>query len=569
MKPHVGFAVVLVPLLSWFALWNFAKLPFYWEQEPMTNVTFDPVECAKPDRLAHCSGLTTEFHLFRAFNITSEYKLQAAKDLFILPHTAMGVCLEVMFIFALCMGNRGLYEHSKILLPMTAIFAIHILPVAGGIPDTLTGLPVNQVLVALLLLATATGAFGMYRDYNANGGEPPTRQRAGRLLFWSWITISVLVNLAPIGEWGMLLTSWNSKASPDVPNPLSGRDFYSKLNCPWLGRIGAMFALFNIFMYAFDVYAEERGARWRSPFSRDGPALWQLARMPYPNVDNNFYQMPERWLEATGECFVLCIGVSWLVTAMFNPGIFRDNILRSIVGYNNLCVGFDSVPARYVAMPLLVMQAVLAARYSYLDTIRLKATRSYLTWWQFQLGYWANTIFAVWMACFPMLLVITAEFDSWMSTKIHLFLFMATLFIMWMMLAGNVIEAPELEFGTKVWFGLFTFHTFMLPVVGTIDVLSFHPELTPDQIPSIRYEYPHPPIPWPVVAYLDYGWFMLLMLTVVFLPEAPPVETRMKVDMNTTFGKIISQEEVEESDSSASGDYKLAVCGYDDDDDDD
>lgn len=138
------------------------------EQEPMTNVTFDPVECAKPDRLAHCSGLTTplgeftsmdamlpnfvsstvcpkiwrgiltsglnsqvtfstsldllqsqldhfrplqatclvqydpyvllftfawvsnfrkidkaalrEFHLFRAFNITSEYKLQAAKE---------------------------------------------------------------------------------------------------------------------------------------------------------------------------------------------------------------------------------------------------------------------------------------------------------------------------------------------------------------------------------------------------------------------------------------------------------------------------------------------------------
>ena len=37
-------------------------------------------------------------------------------------------------------------------------------------------------------------------------------------------------------------------------------------------------------------------------------------------MDNNFYQMPERWLEATGECFVLCIGVSWLVTAMFNPG---------------------------------------------------------------------------------------------------------------------------------------------------------------------------------------------------------------------------------------------------------
>ena len=96
-------------------------------------------------------------------------------------------------------------------------------------------------------------------------------------------------------------------------------------------------------------------------------------------------------------------------------------------------------------------------------------------------------------------------------TMLMLYLAEALRFIMWMMLAGNVIEAPELEllccknlclvqvrqcvisrsasngivtntvsgaelrFGTKVWFGLFTFHTFMLPVVGTIDVLSFHP----------------------------------------------------------------------------------------------
>ena len=124
------------------------------------------------------------------------------------------------------------------------------------------------------------------------------------------------------------------------------------------------------------------------------------------------------------------------------------------------------------------------------------------------------------------------------------------------------------------------------------------------------YEYPHPPIPWPVVAYLDYGWSLssmehqrlsasllsmglhisivsvlpvqvhvadvdrrvpsrstssletqstFVMFPVVFscfctVPAVPvlapccisQVETRMKVDMNTTFGKIISQEELEE-----------------------
>ena len=38
------------------------------EQEPMTNVTFDPVECAKPDRLAHCSGLTTPLGEFTSMD---------------------------------------------------------------------------------------------------------------------------------------------------------------------------------------------------------------------------------------------------------------------------------------------------------------------------------------------------------------------------------------------------------------------------------------------------------------------------------------------------------------------
>ncbi|CAJ1340367.1 unnamed protein product, partial [Effrenium voratum] len=411
-----------------------------------------------------------------------------------------------------------------------------------------------------ILIACAVGALGMYNDFKANDGEPPSRKRSGPLLFYSWVALGILVNSAPLFEWVLMGTSWRSKAVPDVPHPDSGHDFYTGLGCPWLGRIAAMMALFTVFMYSFDVYAEEKGERWRSPFNRDGPALWQLARRPYPDVEKVFYQMPERWLEATGECFVLCIGVSWLVTAMFNPGIFRDNILRSLVGYNNLCVGFDSVPARYCAMPLLVIQAVLAARYSYLDTIRLKATRAYLSWFQFQFGYWANMIFAVWMACFPMLLVITAEFESWASTKIHLFLFMATLFIMWAMIAGNIVEAEELETPTKIWFFLFTMHTLLLPVVGVIDVLGFHPDLSPEQIPSIRYEHPEPPVPWPVTAYLDYGWFLLLLLTVLFLPDAPPVETRMQVEMGMTYGKTESQDEDETEESDSEGGFKFVAC---------
>jgi len=158
--------------------------------------------------------------------------------------------------------------------------------------------------------------------------------------------------------------------------------------------------------------------------------------------------------------------------------------------------------------------------------------------------------------CFPLLLVVTAEFDSWTSTKIHLYLFMATLIIMWAMIAGNIYEAPVLLTGTKVWFGLFTFHTFGLPVVGVLDILHFHPDLPADQIYTIRYEHPQPLVPWPVCAYFDYGWFVLLLLTVVFLPDSPPVKTTMTCDIDTsTYGKLktVEVEEEEESESDDEG----------------
>uniref|UniRef100_A0A7S1RVB9 Uncharacterized protein n=1 Tax=Alexandrium catenella TaxID=2925 RepID=A0A7S1RVB9_ALECA len=256
-------------------------------------------------------------------------------------------------------------------------------------------------------------------------------------------------------------------------------------------------------------------------------ALWSLFR----RVRKDHYN-PEDYAAAGGEMLILAMIVSWTLTFFFNPEVIEKNALKDRVGYNNLCVGFDTAPARYVAMPLLVLQAVLAGRYSYLDTVRLIATRASLTRKQYYFAYWINTAFALWMLAFPMLLVITADFMSWATTKIHLFLFMGTLIIMWGMIAGNVYEAKyeDLQLGTKVWFAMFTAHTVLLPVVGAIDVLSFHPDLPADQIYTIRFQKPSPPVPWPVTAYLDYGWFLLLLLTIVFLPEAPPVQTLFECD---------------------------------------
>jgi len=547
-----------VTILAFFALWNGSKLPFYWEKHAYTSVDLQNATIAAHCKASaaeaaagtddfdlNCAGVPTQYNLWRAFGWEPAYKVKADQDFFLFPHCAMGMCLDVLMAFAIIFGSVNLYHRSKVMLPIAFIFAIHILPVADGMPDSLAGgAPINEILSVCIMVACCVGWYGMRRDFVANGGEPPMDKPAGKVILFSWYAIALLVNIAPLGEWGMILSSLGSKneptgrSLPNLPAPGSGTDFYSRLDIPWVGKCAGAFVVFTTFMYAFDNYAIWRGEAWRSPFNKDGPALFQLAVNPYPKTGDMFHQRPERFLEATGECFVLCIGASWVCTSIFNPGIYKDNILRSIVGYNNLCVGFDSPPARYVAMPLLVLQAVLASRYSYLDTLRLKATREHLSGKQFWFGYIINTFFALWMMCFPMLLVITAEFDSWSSTKIHLYLFMGTLFVMWLMIAGNVYEADEadVDCGTKVWFGLFTAHTLLLPVVGIIDVMGFGVGLSPDQIYTIRYVHPHPPVPWPITAYLDYGWFLLLLLTVIFLPDAPPVRTVFDVELAEKYG---------------------------------
>uniref|UniRef100_A0A7S2I8Q6 Uncharacterized protein n=1 Tax=Zooxanthella nutricula TaxID=1333877 RepID=A0A7S2I8Q6_9DINO len=541
-----------------------------------------------PRRPFGCSGMQTQWNLYVMFGTTSKYKLRADTELFLVPHTAMGVTLLILLILAMVQGSHGLYERSKFFLPLAFCFGLHILPAAKGIPDELADAPINEILVGLIFLGCILGAKGLgeppvlERKDEEDDSSPVMRQHAPRILIAAWILIGVVICTAPLGEFFMMLAGSSLDHNDvDRPHPLSGKDFYSKLEAwspttfPWLGKIFGMGLLFTAFMYIFEIYVAWKGDAWRSPFSRDGPAIWQIIREPAPLPGKTLYLRPEQYLEATGEVFVGCMAFSWLVTSMCNPGIFRDNILRSIVGYNNLCVGFDSPPARYVAMPLLVLQAAMACRYSYLDTIRLNAGRETLSACKYWFGYIANMVFAVHMLCFPLLLVLTADFMSWTTTKIHLFLFLFTLFIMWFMIAGNVVEADSLELDTKIWFGTFTFFTFALPVVGTMDVLAFAPGIPGDQIYTVRYVKPHPPVPWPVTAFFDYGWFLLLLLTVVFMPEAPPVETRFHVEpevLGKSYGRASSDEEEynddsEDSERMYSSEKARPACGLCDDSD--
>ena len=112
--------------------------------------------------------------------------------------------------------------------------------------------------------------------------------------------------------------------------------------------------------------------------------------------------------------FILMIIVCWMITLRYSPEIIEKNGLTDIIGYDNLCVGFDAPPARYVAVPMQVMMAVLACRYSSLDTTRaaLEFTHGNITRSQYWCSYIANTVYAGFLCCFPMLLVLTPDLSS-------------------------------------------------------------------------------------------------------------------------------------------------------------
>ena len=106
---------------------------------------------------------------------------------------------------------------------------------------------------------------------------------------------------------------------------------------------------------------------------RRGFALWQLARREFLHGEHyNPDEMivPELYLQGAGEAFTLTILVSWAVTLAYNPAIVERNLLKDLVGYNNVCVGFDAAPARYVAVPLFALVSFLAVRYVNLDSLR-------------------------------------------------------------------------------------------------------------------------------------------------------------------------------------------------------
>lgn len=76
-----------------------------------------------------------------------------------------------------------------------------------------------------------------------------------------------------------------------------------------------------------------------------------------------------------GEIFTAVLAVCWLLTAVYSPEVIRHNDLRSAWGYNNVCVGLDTAPARQVGAVAWVFVAGVTFEYVRVVIARQRALR--------------------------------------------------------------------------------------------------------------------------------------------------------------------------------------------------
>jgi len=256
----------------------------------------------------------------------------------------------------------------------------------------------------------------------------------------------------------------------------------------------------------------------------------------------------ERYLEAALETFIFTVAVSWLITWQFLPSIIGRNLLDDIVGYNNVCVGFDMPPARYFAVPFLVLTSYLVIRYCMLDSTR--ANQLYklgqVSQTKLQISRWANVIFSVCVLFWPMLLVVTPDVSATIHTNMFLFIMILPITLS---TAANFVEADNIMVGSYVWLAIYLVCGVGLITCGVLDFANYDkyacykgadpkwdgdlnnpPSAQTVLLPSSTPYCKQPPfVPWYITATCDYGWFTCVFFAPIFLPVAPV----LKVDYET------------------------------------
>mmetsp|Transcript_58460 Transcript_58460/g.136027 ORF Transcript_58460/g.136027 Transcript_58460/m.136027 type:complete len:275 (-) Transcript_58460:241-1065(-) len=240
----------------------------------------------------------------------------------------------------------------------------------------------------------------------------------------------------------------------------------------------------------------------------------------YKALRNGLYN-PEDYAAAAGELLVFALLICWFLTYLFNPEIIAKNPLKDRVGYNNLCVGWDTYPARWVAAPLFALIIYLYVQFMILGVLRQNLTEG-LTARERHVKYVANSLTGV-SYCFASLIFV---FDPMLYPLSHSVSFIQLVFFGYFAFAANFYTTdprfhPE---GSHIYLAVFAGTSFLFSVFALTQLLSF------DDSTQTRG-----PVPWFLLALTDYTWFICKALGSYFRPHAPSIKVRYELVSDDDF----------------------------------
>jgi len=230
---------------------------------------------------------------------------------------------------------------------------------------------------------------------------------------------------------------------------------------------------------------------------------------------------PEDFAAAGGELLVLAMLVSWSLTYLFNPSIIESNALKDRVGYNNLCVGWDSAPARYVAAPIFAMIIFLYSRYSQLDHWRAQLDTS-LSPFQKKAVTCANFFSAVsWFGSIGIFSI-----DAFVWPAGHTASFVQLVVFGYIAFLFNFLEThPKYHRrGSHVFCAFFGVICVMFGICAMTQMIAFDP------VTKTRG-----PVPWQLMFFLDYAYFACMGMQGFMRPRAPSLSADYKLISDDDF----------------------------------
>eukprot|EP01047_Picozoa_sp_COSAG01_P029334 COSAG01_NODE_2009_length_8658_cov_51.264867_2_plen_801_part_00 len=277
------------------------------------------------------------------------------------------------------------------------------------------------------------------------------------------------------------------------------------------------------------------------------PMLSTLLCRPVAPLTN-----PEDYLKATGEALALLFVVAWTVTFAAAPTYHGDHVvetnpLKDRIGYNNLCVGFDTRPAVYFAQTLWIVVSYFAVRFAWVDTVRSSILRKQglITRCQQNLSNSLAALYVISVAYFGLVFVIS-PLEGPNAVWYHSVPFLQYIIVRWVVVVGNFAKyrsvggagpGTAISMGAKMWLVVYSLVSVLYPLALVIDYISYDKNCATNQYecevvagdspgfsnataPGLHSSLhkPEPAVPWWLSCILDYTWFLCLPLTTKFLP---------------------------------------------------